>query len=69
MSKPLYSFENANDYIFDAKWSPVHPAMFASVDATGRVDIWNINQDTEVSSHSRKYLISRFVMEFLALQD
>lgn len=48
MSKPLYSFENANDYIFDAKWSPVHPAMFASVDATGRVDIWNINQDTEV---------------------
>jgi len=48
LSKPLYSFENANDYVFDVKWSPIHPAVFASVDAMGKVDIWNINTDTEV---------------------
>eukprot|EP00116_Pleurobrachia_bachei_P005322 sb/3465584/ len=48
ISKPLHSFENANDYVFDAKWSPVHPAVFATVDAMGRLDIWNINTDTEI---------------------
>ena len=50
MSKPLYSFDNANDYIFDVKWSPIHPAVFASVDAMGKIDVWNINTDTEVCS-------------------
>ena len=48
LSKPLHSFDNANDYVFDVKWSPIHPAVFASVDAMGRIDIWNINTDTEV---------------------
>ena len=48
LSKPLYSFENATDYVFDVKWSPIHPAVFASADAMGKVDIWNINTDTEV---------------------
>lgn len=31
-------------------WSPVHPALFAAVDAGGRLDLWNLNQDTEVPS-------------------
>ncbi|KAI9141122.1 WD40-repeat-containing domain protein [Paraphysoderma sedebokerense] len=45
---PVHSFEEADDYVNDAKWSPVHPALFASVDGTGRVDLWNLNTDTEV---------------------
>ena len=42
------SFENAGDYIMDVGWSPVHPALFASADLTGKLAFWNLNTDTEV---------------------
>lgn len=29
-------------------WSPTHPALFACVDLAGRLDLWNLNNDTEV---------------------
>ncbi|CAG8509792.1 3071_t:CDS:10 [Funneliformis caledonium] len=45
---PLYSFESADDYVYDVKWSPKHPALFASVDGTGKFSVWNLNVDTEV---------------------
>ncbi|QQP33094.1 Cytoplasmic dynein 1 intermediate chain [Caligus rogercresseyi] len=51
-NKPLYSFEDNGDYVYDTAWSPVHPALFATVDGTGRLDIWNLNNDTEVSEAS-----------------
>ncbi|XP_046687442.1 cytoplasmic dynein 1 intermediate chain-like isoform X2 [Homalodisca vitripennis] len=47
-NKPLYSFEDNGDYVCDVAWSPTHPALFAAVDATGRLDLWNLNNDTEV---------------------
>uniref|UniRef100_A0A1B6CBH8 Cytoplasmic dynein intermediate chain n=1 Tax=Clastoptera arizonana TaxID=38151 RepID=A0A1B6CBH8_9HEMI len=47
-SKPLYSFEDNGDYVYDVAWSPQHPALFAAVDGTGRLDLWNLNTDTEV---------------------
>nr|CAG4647794.1 EOG090X03UT [Moina brachiata]SVE92931.1 EOG090X03UT [Moina brachiata] len=47
-NKPLYSFEDNGDYVYDVAWSPIHPAVFATVDGMGRVDVWNLNQDTEV---------------------
>ncbi len=47
---PLYSFEEADDYIYDVKWHPHHPAVFGSVDGSGRFDVWNLNADTEVYS-------------------
>lgn len=47
-TKPLYSFEDNGDYVYDVAWSPVHPALFAAVDGTGRLDLWNLNTDTEV---------------------
>lgn len=28
----------------DVGWSPINPALFACIDTTGRLDIWNINQ-------------------------
>ncbi|XP_050681129.1 cytoplasmic dynein 1 intermediate chain isoform X5 [Leptidea sinapis] len=47
-NKPLYSFEDSSDYVSDARWSPVHPALFATVDAGGKLVLWNLNRDTEV---------------------
>lgn len=49
-NKPLYSFEDNADYVYDVMWSPVHPAMFAAVDGMGRLDLWNLNNDTEVGA-------------------
>lgn len=34
-------------------WSPTHPALFACVDLAGRLDLWNLNNDTEV--HARTH--------------
>ncbi|XP_037936947.1 cytoplasmic dynein 1 intermediate chain isoform X10 [Teleopsis dalmanni] len=51
-TKPLYSFEDNSDYVMDVAWSPIHPALFAAVDGSGRLDLWNLNQDTEVPTVS-----------------
>ncbi|XP_035775065.1 cytoplasmic dynein 1 intermediate chain-like isoform X4 [Anopheles albimanus] len=51
-NRPLYSFEDNSDYVMDVAWSPIHPALFAGVDASGRLDLWNLNQDTEVPTAS-----------------
>ncbi|KAF8764575.1 Cytoplasmic dynein 1 intermediate chain 2 like protein [Argiope bruennichi] len=51
-SKPLYSFEDNGDYVCDVAWSPVHPSVFACVDGMGRLDIWNLNNDTELPTVS-----------------
>ncbi|KAH9989810.1 cytoplasmic dynein intermediate chain [Russula vinacea] len=45
---PIYSFDEADDYVYDVKWHPAHPAVFASVDGSGKFDLWNLNIDTEV---------------------
>lgn len=47
-TRPLYSFEDSSDYVYDSMWSPAHPALFACVDLSGRLDLWNLNNDTEV---------------------
>lgn len=51
-NNPLYSFEHNGDYVYDVAWSPTHPALFAAVDDSGRLDLWNLNQDTEVPTAS-----------------
>ncbi|XP_058063759.1 cytoplasmic dynein 1 intermediate chain-like isoform X6 [Anopheles bellator] len=51
-NRPLYSFEDNSDYVMDVAWSPTHPALFAGVDGSGRLDLWNLNQDTEVPTAS-----------------
>ncbi|KAH9479663.1 Cytoplasmic dynein 1 intermediate chain 1 [Psilocybe cubensis] len=45
---PVYSFDEADDYVYDVKWHPAHPAMFGTVDGSGKFDLWNLNTDTEV---------------------
>ncbi|XP_030636975.1 cytoplasmic dynein 1 intermediate chain 2 [Chanos chanos] len=47
-NKPLYSFEDNSDYVYDVMWSPTHPALFACVDGVGHLDLWNLNNETEV---------------------
>lgn len=51
-TKPLYSFEDNSDYVMDVAFSPIHPSLFAAVDGSGRLDLWNLNQDTEVPTAS-----------------
>ena len=50
---PLHSFEESDDYVFDVKWHPNHPAVFGSVDGSGKFDLWNLNKDVEVGRPSR----------------
>ncbi|EPT00912.1 hypothetical protein FOMPIDRAFT_1162216 [Fomitopsis schrenkii] len=47
---PIHSFDEADDYVYDVKWHPSHPALFGVVDGSGRFDVWNLNWDTEVSA-------------------
>lgn len=51
---PLYSFDEADDYVYDVKWHPSHPALFGTVDGAGRFDLWNLNIDTEVCERKGK---------------
>lgn len=36
------------DVVYDARWSPHKPGVFASVDGGGNVEIWDLGLDTEV---------------------
>ncbi|KAM5457573.1 hypothetical protein MaudCBS49596_000770 [Microsporum audouinii] len=36
------------DVIYDAKWSPHRPGIFSLVDGAGRLEIWDLQQETEV---------------------
>lgn len=51
-SEPIHSFESNGDYIYDVKWSPNNPALFATADGDGRVDIWNLANDSELPTAS-----------------
>ncbi|OXB60634.1 hypothetical protein ASZ78_001167 [Callipepla squamata] len=59
-NKPLYSFEDNSDYVYDVMWSPTHPALFACVDGMGRLDLWNLNNDTEQIAVPRSDEWTRF---------
>jgi dynein intermediate chain len=53
-SSPLYTFESARDYVYDAQWSPVHPSLFCMGDGSGNVDMWNVARDSEAPVYSTK---------------
>lgn len=48
----MYSFEHNSDYVYDVQWSPINPHLFACVDGTGRLDLWNLIADAEVPTAS-----------------
>ncbi|ANB13897.1 hypothetical protein AWJ20_4848 [Sugiyamaella lignohabitans] len=37
-----------DDVVYDISWNPNHPSIFAAVDGTGHVEVWNLLTDTEV---------------------
>ncbi|KAF2459699.1 WD domain-containing protein [Lineolata rhizophorae] len=44
---PLADFVR-EDLVYDARWSPVKPGVFALVDGAGTLEVWDINVDVEV---------------------
>ena len=47
VATPLFEFFR-DDLVYDARWSPVHPGIFALVDGAGTLEIFDINLDVEV---------------------
>ncbi|KAI5817098.1 WD40-repeat-containing domain protein [Pyronema omphalodes] len=39
---------NREDVVYDARWSPNKPGVFALVDGSGSLEVWDITIDTEV---------------------
>lgn len=39
---------NREDVVYDARWSPARPGVFALVDGAGNVEVWDLCTDTEV---------------------
>lgn len=33
--------------LYDVAWSPAHPSVFAAVDGSGHLEVWDLNRDTE----------------------
>lgn len=38
--KPIITIDEHKNYIHDSKWSPIHPAVFASCDVDGNVSFY-----------------------------
>ncbi|KAI9809038.1 MAG: hypothetical protein M1825_002327 [Sarcosagium campestre] len=45
--KPLLDIAR-EDVVYDAAWSPVRPGVFALVDGSGTVEVWDLNFDSEI---------------------
>ena len=39
---------NREDVVYDARWSPTRPGVFALVDGAGHVEVWDLYSDTEI---------------------
>lgn len=48
---PLRTFEHATDYIYDARWSPVHPSLFVTAEGGGNMELWNVNRKLSEPIH------------------
>jgi len=44
---PLLNLDLNEDNVYDLKWHPTNPSMFASVDGGGKLDIWDLNKVSE----------------------
>eukprot|EP00439_Symbiodinium_sp_Y106_P063206 s1104_g9.t1 len=45
---PVLSLDTFEDYVYDVRWHPTHPAVFASTDGEGHIDLWNLNKNIEL---------------------
>lgn len=44
---PLLTF-NRSDMVYDVSWSPAAPGVFANVEGSGHVELWDLSRDMEV---------------------
>lgn len=44
----MFTFDVNDDYVYDSKWHPTNASVFASCGANGRLDLWDLNKDTEM---------------------
>ena len=47
IQQPLLDIHK-DEAIYDVKWSPARPSIFASVDGGGALEIWDLSENTEV---------------------
>ncbi|OLY78495.1 Cytoplasmic dynein 1 intermediate chain 1 [Smittium mucronatum] len=45
---PIHTLDVFEDYVYDVKWSPVHPSVLATADGTGNLSIFDLNEDTQI---------------------
>lgn len=46
--KCVWTFETAEDYIYDASWNPGNAALFGTCDNDGYIDLWDLTHDLEI---------------------
>ena len=44
---PIMTFDLIDDYVYDLKWHPTNPSLFVSGDGGGKLDLWDLNKDSE----------------------
>jgi dynein intermediate chain len=50
-TEPIYQFYGSNDFVYDVKWNPFQPNIFAACDGDGNVDVWGLNNFEEPKCH------------------
>ena len=45
--KQLLTIDAYEEYVYDVKWSPTNPCIFASADGGGNLDIWDLGKSLE----------------------
>jgi dynein intermediate chain len=61
------TFENNDDYIYEAKFHATNPSLFGTVDGLGYLDLWDINLNYESPIFSKE--ISKGALTKLAWSD
>lgn len=62
--EPLKTFENSEDFIYDVKWNPSNPSLFASVNNEGCIDLFDLTKDLELPIAHKK--VSNFAQNRMA---
>ncbi|KAI6016305.1 hypothetical protein BKA83DRAFT_4006005, partial [Pisolithus microcarpus] len=47
---PVYSFDEVDNYVYNAKWHLAHPTVFGTANGSGKFNSWNSNNNMEVSA-------------------
>jgi dynein intermediate chain len=58
------TFDNNDDYVYDAKWHPTNPSLFTSADGLGNLDFWDLNKDIEVPTY--RYAVGKNALNKLS---